>query len=176
MLNRDKDADITWLYGPWKRNASFCPPRSTHQLRDRELIDLPSSLPAHDPCQNKLGPDELQGILLRPLPSVSHDLTKRRVWFKSGLQEPPNYMLTITGEIVSISHKKEIAPGPFQPGGPTVFLSPAQYPLGSSYLAPNVQAESLLVGQRPLKFIFVVQSPPIWTYCVVFATSASEAY
>lgn len=55
-------------------------------------------------------------------------------------------------------------------------LSPAQSPLGDIFLAPNVQAESLLVGRRILLLIFVVQSPPIWTHFVAFATSSSEAY
>lgn len=74
---RDKDADITWLYGPWKRSASFGP--SASFSRPGQSTCIQSSIRARSPRQNKLGTTFRQGILLAPEPVLSHRLMKRKV-------------------------------------------------------------------------------------------------
>lgn len=172
---RDKYTDITWLYGSWKRNASFDSSLSTYQLRSQAYPS--SSIRARGPCQNKLSTGVLNGILLPLVPLLPHKPTKRKVWFRApGFQSFPSSMLTIAGELVwAISHGKEIAPSPFQPESSTMSLSSAGYLLGVRFLAPNVQAGQLLVERKSLLLIFVVQGPQIWTYVVASTTSQSEA-
>lgn len=178
ILFRDKDTDVTWLYGPWKRNTSVGTSLSTQNLRPREPTYPSMSIRADCPFQNNLRTDVLQGILRRPLPLLPHRLIKRKVWSKPlvFIKAFPRSTLTIAGKIVRFnSHGREIAPGPFQPGSSTMSLSPAGYLLGDHFPAPNVQAWLFLVKRKGSLLIFVVQRPQIWTQSVASATSASEA-
>lgn len=172
---RDKDNDITWLYGPWKRSVNFDPP--AYQMWPVQINYTRFLTRPQDPHQNKLDVYAHQRIFLTPDFVPPHMFSKRKVRLK--FAGPPNsrQLAHHQSEIERIaSHGKAIKPSPFQPRSTAISLSPTRYPLGVHFLPPNVQSGRSLDGRTIHLLIFVMESPGTWTFCVAFATCTSETY
>lgn len=76
-LVRDKDTDITWLFGPLKRHAGLRPFLSHPQLRPGEPASVP--FPRGDLCQKKSGFNAPRSILLPPKPSLICNRSNKKV-------------------------------------------------------------------------------------------------
>lgn len=175
IILRDKDNDITWLYGPWKRSVNFDP--SASQMWPVQTNYTRLSTSPQYPHQNELDVYAHQRILPTPDFVPPHMFSKRKVRLKSTRPRNSRQLAHHQSEIDRIaSHGKAINPSPFQPRSTAISLSPTRYPLGVHFLPPDVQSGRSLDGRTIYLLIFVIQSPGTRTFCVTFATCTSETY
>lgn len=140
ILLRDKDTDITWLYGPLKRSASIDP--LAYQLPPGQFNCIPPSIMVQGTRQRKLGIFEHRGTLLAPYSVLSHRHTQRKVCANPPIPQIASTAFTIIEETVRVtSYGKALTPSSFQSGSTAMSLFPAAYSLAVPPLLPNAQRE-----------------------------------
>jgi hypothetical protein len=173
---RDKDCDITWLFGPCKITAAVQSTVSRSLSQSQEPAN--PNWKDYIPKETSASASSNRSILLPPRPWLKHRPLKERVCLEIPIS--PEHNLTSAKNAVTrtsnISFRIMVASSSLQPEGSTSSLSPRNY-LWLSYFHISIsEAVQHPVRRRGPIRASVVRSSRMGTHRVATASNASQTH